>query len=367
MKKAVSEFLQANWLNVLESIDEAMIVVNHSGAVEFMNETAAALTGLSAARTIGTPAAEAFRANPSLLELIEAHETRLNALHVDSTLLDRLQHEIPVHAATIPLRAEDGTPIGTLLTLQDRSHQRELEARTREVERLGELETLVAGLAHEIRNPLSGMRGAAQLLAAQPGGDARTEECTAIVVEEIDRLEALLSQLLELSGAPKAAHASVNIHKLLDHVIGIETAKDPNLKFERQYDPSLPEITGDSNRLVQVLLNLVRNAHEVTPPGGTITLLTKLETTYRVAGVGARVRFLSVEVRDQGGGIADGDLERIFAPFFTTKTHGTGLGLAVSQRIVSEHGGILRARNEPGVGAVFSVTLPVTSGAHHGS
>lgn len=368
MKKAVSEFLRTHWLNVLESVDEAMIVADSRGSIEFMNEAAAELTGQSASLAIGLEADKAFEPNPWIVELLAGDvAARGHAVHLDGSLASRRDDDIPVHASATPLREEDGTLLGTLLTLQDRRHERELEARTREGERLRELETLVAGLAHEIRNPLSGMRGAAQLLAAQPGADRRVEECTSIVVEEIDRLEGLLSQLLELSGAPRVQHAPVNVHKLLDHVIRIEAANDPEISYVRRYDPSLPPVRGDSDRLTQVLLNLLRNAREVTPAGGAITIETKMETTYRLAGGSGRGRFLSVEVRDQGAGIPQEDLDKIFSPFFTTKSRGTGLGLAISQRIVSEHGGVLRARNSKEQGATFTVTLPVDSGTNHGA
>lgn len=367
MKKAVSQFLQREWLNVLESIDEAMVVVDGDGTIEFMNEAAALLTGQSASLAIGAPASEVLRANRWAVELLVGPGAPTDhAIHLDDQVI-RGPLPVPVHASATPLREDDGTRVGTLLTLQDRTHQRELEARARESERLQELETLVAGLAHEIRNPLSGIRGAAQLLSSQASENPKAAECTEIVVEEIDRLEGLMSQLLELSGPPKVERTPVNVHKLLDHVIGIESANHADGHFVRQFDPSLPPVLGDPARLTQVLLNLVRNAVDVSPSGGHITLVTKMETTYRVAGTGHAGRFLSIEVTDQGPGVPREDLERIFAPFFTTKSQGTGLGLAISQRIVSEHGGVLRARNTAGEGATFTVTLPVDPGTNHGA
>ncbi len=368
MKKAISQFLERQWLNVLESIDGAIIVVDQAGAIEFMNEAAAQLTGHSASRAIGRPASEVFATNRWIVDLLAAVEAPSgNVVHLDGAVLGRLAKEVPVHAAATPLREEDGTTVGTLLTLQDQTHQRELEARSREVEHLSELETLVAGLAHEIRNPLSGMRGAAQLLTAHSGDNPKARECTEIVVEEIDRLDGLMSELLELSGPPRLATIPVNIHQLLDRVVGIETSSDRDLRFVRQFDPSLPPVAGDPARLTQVLLNLVRNAADVTPPGGKITLVTRMETSYRVAGTGRWGRFLSVEVCDEGSGIPESDLEKIFSPFFTTKSRGTGLGLAISQRIVSEHGGVLRARSARGQGTTFTVTLPVDPGTNHGA
>lgn len=367
MKKAVSEFLQNQWLNVLESIDEGMVVVDREGTIEFMNEAAALLIGQSATLAIGAPASRVLKTNPWAVGLLVGPDAPSDhAIHLEDQVL-RSPSPVPVHASATPLREEDGTRVGTLLTLQDRTHQRELAARGRESERLSELETLVAGLAHEIRNPLSGIRGAAQLLSAQSSKNPKAVECTEIVVEEIDRLEGLMSQLLELSGPPRGERVAVNVHKLLEHVVGIETASRPESRFVRQFDPSLPPVFGDPARLTQVLLNLVRNAVDANPENERVVLATRMETTYRLTGTGHAGRFLSIEVKDHGAGVPDKDLERIFSPFYTTKSHGTGLGLAISQRIVSEHGGVLRARNTAGQGATFTVTLPVDSGTNHGA
>jgi len=184
------------------------------------------------------------------------------------------------------------------------------------------------------------------------------------MLEEIDRLNGLMAQLLELTGPPRMERMAVNIHQILDRVVAIEGAG--GTRFLREFDPSLPSVTGDASRLTQVLLNLVRNAVEATPEGGTIRLSTRMETTYRVGRGNGRERFLSVEVSDDGEGIAEENLNRIFSPFFTTKSGGTGLGLAISQRIVAEHGGVLRARSVPGGGATFTVTLPVDAGVTNG-
>jgi two-component system nitrogen regulation sensor histidine kinase GlnL len=124
-------------------------------------------------------------------------------------------------------------------------------------------------------------------------------------------------------------------------------------------------VRGDRGRLTQVLLNLVRNAVEVSPPGGQVTVSTRMETSFYVSDSNGREQFLSIDVSDQGPGISQENQSRVFAPFFTTKSEGTGLGLAISQRIVAEHGGVLRLQSEPGHGATFTMTLPVDRSAAH--
>lgn len=365
MNEAPVAFLDRHWLHVLQSLDDGVVVLDSESRVIFMNEGAALLTSLSARRAVGQPAERVFRRNPWLGELLaNTRATRARNVRADLSLRDDAGKERPVRGAATVLVDSHGTEVGTLLTLQDLSYQRALESRTREAERLRQLEILLAGLAHEIKNPLSGMRGAAQILAAAPQADARARECTQIILTEIDRLNGLMAQLLDLTGPPRLERRPVNIHEVIDRVISIESAgAPPRLRILRSFDPSLPPVVGDAGRLTQVLLNLVRNAIEASPPEGIVTVSTRMETSYYVGRATGRAQFLSIDVGDQGAGVAPENLDRIFSPFFTTKTGGTGLGLAISQRIVTEHGGALRVSSDAARGAVFTVTLPVERGA----
>lgn len=367
MRQAESRFLAEHWLNVLESLDDGLLILNAEQQLEFMNEGAAQLTGLSVAQSVGLPFAKLFAANPWLTELLQAtRASGVRNVRGDASLARRMSAKLPVRAAATLLVDDEGREVGSLITLHDLSYQRELESRSREADRLGQLEILLAGLAHEIKNPLSGMRGAAQLLAGGAPAEHRIRECTQIILGEIDRLNSLMAQLLDLTGPPRLERRAVNIHEILDRVLAIEgVGPGGRLSFVRSFDPSLPPVLGDAGRLTQVLLNLVRNAVEMSPAGGTITLTTRMETSYYVAGANGREQFLSLDVSDQGPGISAENLGRIFSPFFTTKDGGTGLGLAISQRIIAEHGGVLRVRSEPGVGSIFTVTLPVERGKNH--
>src|SRR5215470_16080005 len=185
MEKASSSFLADHWLNILESLEDGLLVINPQGRVEFMNQGAAQLTGLSSAQATGQPATQLIGSNRWLKDLLEATRTSgVRSVQVDAELSDRWTQERPVRAAATMLVDLEGEEVGTLLTLHDLSYQRELESRARETDRLGQLEILLAGLAHEIKNPLSGMRGAAQLLAASTADAHRTRECTQIILGE---------------------------------------------------------------------------------------------------------------------------------------------------------------------------------------
>jgi two-component system nitrogen regulation sensor histidine kinase GlnL len=363
MRKAATEFLNREWLNILESLDDAVLVASRSGSLEFMNEAGALLTGLSAARSMGRPITEVLSATPWIVELIEATQTTgVRNVRADSVLqqMGGSRKRLPVRAAATLLVNDTGTAIGSLLTLQDLSYQRELESRSREFDRLQQLEVLVAGLAHEVKNPLSGMRGAAQILARAVAETARTRECTDIILREIDRLNDLIAQLLDLAGPAKLRRQAVNIHQLLDLVLKtLSAGTDKDISFIREFDPSLPPVRGDRDRLTQVLLNLLGNAVDASSTNDRITLRTRMDTTYWVAGEDGRDQFISLDVCDEGMGIAEADLSSIFNPFFTTKDDGTGLGLSISQRIITEHGGVLRVRRRASRGTVFTLTLPI--------
>ena len=217
-----------------------------------------------------SPRTRVFRRNPWLAELL-ANTRTPGARNVRGRCL--APGRGPQGAARTSARRRcSSTPkareVGTPLTLHDLSYQRELESRSREADRLGQLEILLAGLAHEIKNPLSGMRGAAQLLAtARSCRRAAPRECTQIILGEIDRLNALMAQLLDLTGPPRLERRGVNVHELIDRVLAIESAgrrcRAP--LRARSFDPSLPDVLGDAGRFTQVLLNLVRNAIEASP------------------------------------------------------------------------------------------------------
>jgi len=366
MDRAAGSFLADQWLDILESLEDGVIVIGNSGRIEYMNQGAALLTGLSSEQAIGLAVADILADNHWLEDLLAT--TKASGLHnvqAEASLVGRYGHQYPVRAASTLLVDPTGTQAGTLLTLHDLSYQRELESRSLEADRLGQLEILLAGLAHEIKNPLSGMRGAAQLLARHTDADRRLRECTQIILGEIDRLNGLMTQLLDLTGPARLERVALNVHEIIDRVLGIEGTGASGTRFVRRFDPSLPAVLGDRGRLTQVLLNLVRNALEASPDEGAVTVTTRMETSYYVSRARGRAQFLSIDVSDEGPGIPPENLARLFAPFFTTKSGGTGLGLAISQRIVTEHGGVLRARSEPGRGAVFTVTLPVDRESAH--
>jgi signal transduction histidine kinase len=235
--------------------------------------------------------------------------------------------------------------------------------RVKERERLAALGEMAAGLAHEIRNPLGAIKGAAQLLIGPDGKPAaqgpETGEFLDIIVEEVNRLNNVVTRFLDYARAEKpephrTARVDVNavVRKTAQLLAGTKEAK--NVSIDVRLDDLLPPVAGDSDALVQVFLNLGQNAMQAMPEGGTLEILTTRRRRSRL-GYG---QFAEVRFRDTGVGIARDKLKKLFIPFFTTKSRGTGLGLAISQRIVAQHGGTIEVRSTPGQGSTFSVFLP---------
>jgi two-component system nitrogen regulation sensor histidine kinase GlnL len=221
-------------------------------------------------------------------------------------------------------------------------------------------------VAHEVKNPLGGIRGAAEILAAR-AGDAKTLDAAELIVREVDRIATLVDDLMVFARREALQLAPVNIHFVLDSVLDL-LAMDPlgaGVRVDRRFDPSLPELLADADRLTQVFLNLARNALQAMEARrGTLTITTRMSLDHRtLAEGGDAVPTLLVEIQDEGAGIAPALLDQVATPFFTTRPGGTGLGLAVARHWIARHGGTLRLESTPGAGTTVRVALPLRRAA----
>ncbi len=221
---------------------------------------------------------------------------------------------------------------------------------------------MIRQLAHEIKNPLGGIRGAAQLLERQLD-EAEQREYTDVVISETDRLAALVDTLLGPGGPPNKQ--PVNVHELLEYVVKITEAEDQrSLRIRRDYDPGLPTIDLDRDQMVQALLNLVKNATAALDGQGTLTLRSRAETNFTIGSVRHRV-IASIEIEDDGPGIPTDLQDSVFYPLVTSRPEGTGLGLPAAQELISRHGGLIEFESRPGR-TVFLVRIPLDQSARAG-
>ena len=214
---------------------------------------------------------------------------------------------------------------------------------------------ILRGLAHEIKNPLGGLRGAAQLLERQLDSED-LKEYTRVIIDEADRLQKLVDRILGPSNLPNKR--SINIHHVLEHVRSLLMAEgEHHINIKRDYDPSIPDIEADSDQLIQAVLNIARNACQALDEEGTITFRTRIEQKYTL-GMHRYDLVARIEIIDNGPGIPDDMLDKIFFPMVTGRAEGTGLGLSIAQSLIQQHDGLVEVTSVPGR-TVFAVLLPI--------
>ena len=245
--------------------------------------------------------------------------------------------------------------VASALSEAHRELRESFEAMKR-AERLSALGQLSAGLAHEIRNPLASISGAAGILRRHPGSEEKSRECLNIIDRETRRLNGLLNSFLDFARPRAPNYKVVDVNGVLDSVITLagHAVGRKAITFRKEVPPCLPTVECDPEQLEQVLLNLTINAIQATEERGEVVL----------ASAAADGRLL-IEVKDQGSGVHPDHIDRLFDPFFTTKETGTGLGLPVAYQIVRQFGGVLSAARNTGAGMTFSVTLPVQARTRH--
>ena len=394
-----SNFPSGYWEHIATYLEEGLAIIDNQHNIVFFNAAAESLTGVAQTQVRGVSYTQVFDENPWIVALIRrAQEPGYSRTAGEGALRDRFRRVVPVRVTCSPIFDQDDYPLGFVLVLHDLGHQKELEEEKQRDDRLTSLGVVAAGLAHEIKNPLAGIRGAAQLLQSRVKTDQSAVRYTTIMVDEIDRLSALLEQLLELSAYPHFDPQPVNIHKTITDVLLLEQeTASRGTTVQTHFDPSLPLVFGDEARLSQVFRNLIKNSLQALrgQRGGVLSIATKMATDFHLVRVpldrtvplqpgsiappaGAQPpdapekqplhdkhadgRFLCIIFADNGPGIPPDHLPHLFTPFFTTKSQGTGLGLPVSQQIIAQHGGTIRVESSPGQGAGFQVYLPVPPG-----
>jgi two-component system nitrogen regulation sensor histidine kinase GlnL len=350
------------YATVIDSVGDGVIVVGRDGVITLCNPAAEEIIGISRRQALGTSFEKFFSHETTLLNMVaKTIHTGITISDHENVVVHSLGKVTPVAVTCYPLMLANGENIGAILTLKDITYIRELEAAVRQADRLSTVGTLAAGLAHEVKNPLGGIKGAAQLLERELDEDSEMLEYTRVMIRETERIDRIIRELLELASPRGLKLTPVNLHKILGDILLLQrqAVSDQEISFATHFDPSIPDIIADEEMLTRLFLNLIRNALDSLGEAGQLTVRSRVLSDYSMAQKQRRSRMVAIEVCDDGPGIPQSDLENIWTPFFSTKTTGTGLGLAICHKIVSEHRGMIKVESDPGHGTKFTVLLPL--------
>lgn len=350
--------------NILQSIPTGVLTLNREGIITAVNPTAEAALKRSSAALLGYPYESVFAEGETIRSVL--HDALRSHHYVSQQDLayesqDRTMHTIRV--STAELTGDDGQPSGVLLQAQDVTEWLGLEQRVRIAEKLAALHTLSAGVAHELRNPLSAIDLNLHLLEEdlKEKGMLATQSARYLHVldAECRRLSVILDNFMKFARPGSVGLHEVDVKALIDHIMALMRfeAEERRVRLEQIAGEELPPVLGDETQISQVLVNIIVNSFHAMPNGG----LCQISAVQREADGKPKVE---ITVKDSGLGITKEQLPHLFEPFYTTKSSGTGLGLAIAYRIMQDHGGTIQVSSVPGSGTTVVTQFPVAIDQH---
>jgi two-component system sensor histidine kinase HydH len=335
--------------NVVESMADALVSIDQERRIVTLNRRAAEILGAPEEKFKGERIGEVL--GKEVEGLFQGGADEL-IIRDQATEIFRSEKKIPLSLSVAPLKDEMGRRMGSVLLLRDLREIRDLQEKVRRSERLASLGRLAAGVAHEIRNPLSSIRGFAQFFMHRFRGQEKELGYASIMVKEVDRLNRVITELLDFA-RPKAPNREPHsLGSIFDHSLKLLEAElaGKGVEVEKDYEPGLPAIRVDRDQMSQAFLNLLLNSLESIDGGGKIRVRLR-KSTFQSS--------LEMVLSDTGKGISREDMGKVFEPFFSTKRKGTGLGLAIVHQIVEGHGGNIMVESREGEGTTFRMTLPL--------
>jgi two-component system nitrogen regulation sensor histidine kinase GlnL len=345
--------------DLLDALSTGIVMLDSHLCLTYANVGAQDLMAVSVNKARGRPFGDLFHDSQKLKDTLRRSLDRLEPCAQHEITLRPIGSPTPrePHVVDLMVSPLEGQVTGTHLLLE-LTDARTRQRITRENDILSGMDgsrLMIRQLAHEIKNPLGGLRGAAQLLERELH-DAGQREYTTVIIGEADRLTALVDSMIGPTRPPQKA--SGNIHEVCEHVVRLLRAEaPPGVQIDRDYDPSLPDGLFDRNQIIQALLNVARNAMQALDGQGRIVMRTRAQTNVNIGSRRHRL-VAAVQVEDNGPGVPPALTKTLFYPLVTGRSTGTGLGLAVAQDLVTRHGGIVEFESEPGH-TVFTLLLPL--------
>lgn len=333
---------------VVKSLPVGLVATDKDGKISIYNKAAERITGLDLKNARGNEPAGFMPANfCGLREYLDRGESIFEKEMECEFTADKI---VPISISGSSIVNEEGTFVGQVLILRDLGEIRRLEEEVRRKEKLAAIGGLAAGVAHEIRNPLSSIKGIASYYKGKFADDSEDKEMAGVMIEEVDRLGRVISQLLEFARPAELNLRPANLNEILEHSARLvkQEAIAKNIRIDLNLTPKGEPVVVDPDRLTQCFLNLCLNGLQAMENGGHLTISSFIENGS-----------FAIDIKDSGSGISADDLAKIFDPYFTTKTKGTGLGLAIVHKIVEAHQGQVKVRSTLGQGTVFSILLPL--------
>jgi len=338
--------LESYTANVVNSMPNGLISLNSEGRITTLNQNAAHLLKL-----------DFYAVKGKLLQEVMKECDLRNILLPSANIFERQQEchlndgqTIPLSITSSLLKDEEGTIIGKVIILRDLQDIKNLEKKVERSQRLASLGRMAAGIAHEIRNPLSSIKGFAQYFRKKFEPDSEDAAYAQIMANEVDRLNRFIQDLLNFAKPQEPRFNPVDITTVMQHTLKLTEPdfREKNIRVEARFDEDIPPVMADGDMITQALLNILINANEAMENGGKLTITVHKNQEQSV----------HIFIEDNGKGISQADLRKIFDPFFTLKSGGSGLGLAIVYRIIENHHGEIEVTSQPGQGTTFKINIP---------